>query len=639
MGFADKALARIKRAVRESKPSPEITEARNPRDARTDEVHVYNALWGIPPKLSGMPNSALQRINTFLDHGRPKSMTILTFDPNTEPAETKQRLLDTGRIRPEVALVNLWHDLRGLSDEELATFDGTEVVEPVPAADGQREEQAPTHIVFRDEDTGKVIRRHHYRADGTLLVTDLCDASTARRVILHDHSETPLIEWDQARHLYNQWVERAVTPEPSLVIVDDKRIGEFIHELTPRRFKLALFVHGTHLKDASAGNYGQYLPQRAETMRNLESFDLVAVQSQQQIDAIAALGIGVKKIRLLPSAVPDSAYPNLDNTERSESAGTVVANLSKLKRVDHAIIALHHVRQTGHQATLTVCGTGPERDTLATLISERNLEGAVSLAGQVTNVPERLARSSFSTLTSTTEGLSLAVIESMAAGCIPIAYDTKYGPRDIITHGVNGYIVDYGNPHALAEQISEFLSLDETTKKGMREAAVVRARDFDSEHAYARWKAALEEPVKVHDPKPFKSPNYVRVRTLAITPGKDAVQLAIVFADDEKIDNKNLRLVLKDRASNYFAQAFSTPEGWQRTDDRTVYNFSIPYAVFSQSAGRKFDVHVRKIGAAWEAKARLKLPSTIDAIEANGLSWFRTEYGNFSVKCLAEANE
>ena len=70
-----------------------------------------------------------------------------------------------------------------------------------------------------------------------------------------------------------------------------------------------------------------------------------------------------------------------------------------------------------------------------------------------------------------------------------------------------------------------------------------------------------------------------------------------------------------------------------------MYNFSIPYAVFSQSAGRKFDVHVRKIGAAWEAKARLKLPSTIDAIEANGLSWFRTEYGNFSVKCLAVANE
>ena len=84
MGLAEKTLARIKRAVSENKPNPEVTGARNPRDARTDEVHVYNALWGIPPKLSGMPNSALQRINSFLDHGRPKSMTILTFDPNTE---------------------------------------------------------------------------------------------------------------------------------------------------------------------------------------------------------------------------------------------------------------------------------------------------------------------------------------------------------------------------------------------------------------------------------------------------------------------------------------------------------------------------------------------------------------------------
>ena len=32
------------------------------------------------------------------------------------------------------------------------------------------------------------------------------------------------------------------------------------------------------------------------------------------------------------------------------------------------------------------------------------------------------------------------LVESMASGCIPIAYDIDYGPSDIITDGVDGFL-------------------------------------------------------------------------------------------------------------------------------------------------------------------------------------------------------
>lgn len=138
-----------------------------------------------------------------------------------------------------------------------------------------------------------------------------------------------------------------------------------------------------------------------------------------------------------------------------------------------------------------MCGEGVERENLEELIEGLNLGQTVRLLGQVSDVPERLARSSFSLLTSTTEGHPLALIESMAAGCIPISYDIDYGPRDIITHGVNGFIVPHGNIEALAAQISAFVSLPDEDREQMRRAAAKHALDYGSAKNFQRWSEAF----------------------------------------------------------------------------------------------------------------------------------------------------
>src|SRR5699024_2771944 len=137
----------------------------------------------------------------------------------------------------------------------------------------------------------------------------------------------------------------------------------------------------------------------------------------------------------------------------------------------------------------------------------------------------------------------------------PITYDIKYGPSEIITDGVNGYVVPPGDVQALATRIVEFLSLPANEKLAMREAAIARAEDFLPVPSYARWKSALEAPVKVHAPAPFEDETYLRVREVAITTTKDSTKLGFVFADRENVVNKNLRLVLASRTKNYFFQA------------------------------------------------------------------------------------
>lgn len=636
MNFAERALKHVKRSV---KGLTSNSMPRHPRDARTDQVHLYGTLWGVLEDFGGMTNSVLRRTNSFIRYGNPLSATILTFAHQLEVAEVRDRLVGSGMLDETVIIRNLWDDLRPMTDDQLRNaFPGAAPTEVLPAPHGRREAVTDNYSRFRG-DSGKVIRQEHYRNDGSRLFTDINEVKGHRRVVLHDSAGNPIIEWDRARSLYNHWFRYVIREEPAILIVDSGPIATIAHEMTDRNFKLVHFLHVSHLKRPVDGNYGELVSNRVEAFRDQEQFDIVAVQTQRQIDDMAELGLSRKRMRLLPSELAPESIRPADNSKRDEAKGLVVARLVELKQVDHAIGAVSKAKNIRADTTLDIAGTGPEQGLLQRLIEERGLTSDVRLLGHVNNVTDRLAVASFSLLTSKFEGLGLAIIESMGAGCIPITYDIKYGPSEIITNGVNGYVVPPGDIEALASKIVEFLSLSRDEKLAMREAAIARAKDFLPVPSYARWKAVLEAPLKVHDPAPFRDEAYLRVREVAITTTQESTKIGIVFADRGGVENNSLRLILANRSKNYFFQAISSVDGWRRSDGRIVYNFSFSSHLFSQSERQTFDVYVRKVGATWASKVRLKLPAAFGGVYVHNLHWYRTEYGNFSVKCLPKGEE
>lgn len=612
----------------------------DPRDSRTDQVHVYSGLWSVFDDFGGMTSAVIRRTNSFLTLGNAKSATILTFAPNNDAEPTQQRVVDMGIMHEATTIRNLWSELRAWTDEQLANLDGDPVTAELPDATGNETQLSDHYTLYRSEETGEIIRHEHYRDNGSLLVLD-ARTDAGRRLVLYSSTGEPIVQWEKARELYKQWVTTVVTRKPAVLIVDAGPVSVFAHELNPRDFKMVHYLHVSHLKKPDTGLYTELVSNRLEAFRDLEQFDLVAVQSEQQLNDLAKLGLSKTRMRLLPSEISHESITYDPSRPRDESKGIMVARLVELKQIDHAIQAVATARDNNDELTFDIYGKGNQRAQLEQLTEELHADNYVTFHGHVHDLPNRLATASFSVLTSKYEGLPLAIRESMAAGCIPITYDITYGPRDIITHGVNGYIVPYGDTEALAAQINEFLNLDVETKNQMRAAAADRARDFLSENIYPEWKSALEAPVKVHDPKPFLDDEYLRVRDITIGPTSTGVRLSIVFADKEEVTNKNLRLVVAGRKKNTFFQAISSPDGWQRTDGRTAYNFTLSNDLFSQSAGQTFDVYIRKVGARWDSKVRLKLPASFTKSEDGNLRWFRTEYGNFSVKVLdaAQADE
>ena len=102
-----------------------------------------------------------------------------------------------------------------------------------------------------------------------------------------------------------------------------------------------------------------------------------------------------------------------------------------------------------------------------------NIEEDV-LIHDFTSTPDQVfAASRASLLTSRFEGFGLTVMESINVGCPVIAYDVRYGPREIIEDGQNGYLVPEGDVTGFAEKMVEIVERPlphVRTKPGLYEA-------------------------------------------------------------------------------------------------------------------------------------------------------------------------
>ena len=462
--------------------------------------HHYAVMWGIPDNYAGMTNSMLHRSRAFVELAGT-DVTILTYEHRDDYDVVRDRLRQRGAMIDGMHLANLWEDLRTWDDVQLKQAEpsfapGVEATfEPL----GDRGDHASPLIHVLHDDDGRVTQVDYFRADGTLLGSDRrrMPGDEPRAFVLCDTTGAPLGGWRSIWDLYWCWLDSLPRDPVAWLIADSKTSANHLVDYHRDDVVTMHVVHGSHLEPESGRPMGTIRKTRQYALERLAEWDAVVFLTRQQLDEVdVLLGTGdnchvVPHGRFVPKNPP--------NLKRSRLKGVMLTSLTRRKQITHAIKAMNRVGRIGlRHAKLDVWGEGPDEERLKAAIEKS--DAPVELRGYSDQAWKEFDSASFSLLTSNNEAFGLVLVESMGHGCIPISYDMPYGPAEIITHGVDGFLVPPDDINGLATEIRRLARTKNAELAPIREAAYRRALEFNDEHVTEKWATVMEKALASKQP-------------------------------------------------------------------------------------------------------------------------------------------
>jgi len=201
--------------------------------------------------------------------------------------------------------------------------------------------------------------------------------------------------------------------------------------------------------------------------------------------------VAASRVRVIPNFVREMPEPP-EWSVRSSQEILAVGRLDKQKGFDLLLEAFARSGLAARGARLTLLGEGPERSALERQAQALGIAERVTMPGVVRDPETWMARAAVFVLPSRYEGFPNALLEAMAMGCPVIATDCDSGPREIICHGENGWLVPVEDANALSAALRRLFEDEALRCRLGTEAVKVRER-YAKAKILSRWETLIEE--------------------------------------------------------------------------------------------------------------------------------------------------
>lgn len=113
---------------------------------------------------------------------------------------------------------------------------------------------------------------------------------------------------------------------------------------------------------------------------------------------------------------------------------------------------------------LCIVGSGPEEENLKKLANDLEISDSVRFEGHQ-NPAGWYKKASIFCMTSAYEGFPMTLIECQAYGCVPVVMNRFTAASEVITNGVNGWLVDSDDPKVFAHILSSLITNPQKIEK------------------------------------------------------------------------------------------------------------------------------------------------------------------------------
>ena len=201
--------------------------------------------------------------------------------------------------------------------------------------------------------------------------------------------------------------------------------------------------------------------------------------------------------------IPNPIIINRTNWKVKLNSSNFLAagRLSPVKGFDTLIVVWSRIKQKNPLLKLHIYGDGdPEYiNYLNNLIKEYRMSDNIILHRGLSDLVLYMENYSALICTSHSECFPMIILESMSIGLPVISYDCPFGPRNIITNNVDGFLVKNQNREGLLNKIIDYSNMQIEEKAKISLNAISKAKKFKIEKVMMIWMELFKQLIEGKD--------------------------------------------------------------------------------------------------------------------------------------------
>jgi glycosyltransferase involved in cell wall biosynthesis len=168
----------------------------------------------------------------------------------------------------------------------------------------------------------------------------------------------------------------------------------------------------------------------------------------------------------------------------------IVLNVGRLTpdKQQDKLLAMWAKIENKNNWVLWIVGNGEDKQKLEKYIAENKLNNSVKLLPAQKDIQSIYRKASLFAFVSRCEGFGMVLLEAMAFGVPCISYDCPSGPRDVVSSGKNGYLIENDNDSEYLAKLQYLLTMSDVEYEKLRQGAFDTIKMWNNQEIINKWK-------------------------------------------------------------------------------------------------------------------------------------------------------